>query len=168
MNLPNQSFIEENRQDYILQQRILPYLDQFLGHVFEKICVEYLRELNSTQARPFEMDRVGRYWEGNQEIDIVAFDRNRNQVFLAECKWSTKKVGLDILHNLQRKSEVINQVLPVKKIYYGLFSRSGFTDAILKKRSEDLILVDLRKLEEIFALLSAKSAAHYSSTTRQK
>jgi hypothetical protein len=144
--MPNQSYIEENRQDFLLQQRILPFLDQYLGEVFEKICIEFLKRLNLSSKLPLQLDHIGRYWKNGTEIDLVAFDSNREQVFAGECKWSTKKVGTNILDELIVKSSSLQQETGFKKVYYGLFSKSGFTDGLRQTKRRDLFLFDLKDL----------------------
>ncbi len=144
--MPNQSYIEENRQDFLLQQRILPFLDQYLGDVFEKVCIEFLKRLNRSSELPFQFDRIGRYWKNGAEIDIVAFDSNREQAFIAECKWSSKKVGTNILDELIVKSSVLQQKNNFKKIYYALFSKSSFADGLRQTKRRDLFLFDLKDL----------------------
>jgi hypothetical protein len=60
---------------------------------------------------------------------------------VGECKYSNKKVGVDILKELERKSEKIELNLPIKN--YLLFSKSGFTEDLLEieKDREDVVLV---------------------------
>ncbi|MGH7456630.1 MAG: DUF234 domain-containing protein, partial [bacterium] len=144
--MPNQSYIEENRQDFLLQQRILPFLDQYLGEVFEKVCIEFLKRLNLSSKLPIQFDHIGRYWKNGTEIDIVAFDSNREQAFVGECKWSTKKVGTNILDDLIIKSSLLQRENGFKKIYYGLFSKTGFTDGLRQTKRRDLFLFDLKDL----------------------
>jgi hypothetical protein len=144
--MPNQSYIEENRQDFLLRQRILPFLDQYLGEVFEKVCIEFLKRRNLSSKLPFQFDHIGRYWKNGTEIDIVAFDSNREQAFAGECKWSTKKVGTNILDNLIVKSALLQRENGFKKILYGLFSKSGFTDGLRQTKRRDLFLFDLKDL----------------------
>jgi hypothetical protein len=144
--MPNQGYIEENRQDFLLRQRILPFLDQYLGEVFEKVCIEFLKRVDRSSQLPLQIDRVGRYWKNGAEIDIVAFDSNREQAFAGECKWSTKKVGTNILDDLIVKSSLLQQEFGFKKIYYGLFSKSGFTDGLRQIKRRDLFLFDLKDL----------------------
>ncbi len=144
--MPNQSYIEENRQDFLLQQRILPFLDQYLGEVFEKVCIEFLKRLNLSSKLPIQLDHIGRYWKNGIEIDIVAFDSNREQALAGECKWSAKKVGTNILDDLIVKSSSLQRENGFKKIYYGLFSKSGFTDGLRQTKRRDLFLFDLKDL----------------------
>ncbi|MDZ7292934.1 MAG: ATP-binding protein [candidate division KSB1 bacterium] len=145
--MPNQSYIEENRQDFLLQQRILPFLDQYLGEVFENVCIEFLKQRSRLSKLPFPIDRIGRHWKGETEIDIVAFDANREQALVAECKWSTKKVGTNILDDLIVKSSLLQRENGFKKIYYALLSKAGYTDGLRQTNRPDLFLFDLRDLE---------------------
>lgn len=144
--MPNQSFIEEGRQDFVLQQRIIPFFDQFLGSAFEQVCSDYLKRINGQDRLPLQFDKIGRYWQGETEIDIVAFDLNRDKALLAECKWSTKPVGINILDDLVKKSAVIQKEMNFKQVYYTIFSRSGFTNALEKMNRPDLKLIDLKDL----------------------
>jgi AAA+ ATPase superfamily predicted ATPase len=144
--MPNQSFIEEGRRDFVLKQRIVPFFDQFLGNVFEHVCIDFMKRANGSAKLPLQFDKIGHYWQGETEIDIVAFDMNNEQAFLAECKWSTKPVGTNILDDLVKKSVVVQNKMNFKQINYGIFSRSGFTDALKKMNRSDLFLFDLNDL----------------------
>ncbi len=145
--MPNQSFIEEGRRDFVLTQRILPYLDQYLGNVFEKVCVEYLRKINGTQRLPFSFDKIGKFWQHENEIDIIAFDLNFKNILIVECKWTSSPVGIDIFDGLIRKSGVVPGNFTAGKVYYGIFSKSGFTDSMNKIERPDLFLFDLKDLD---------------------
>ena len=52
----------------------------------------------------------------------------------------TKKVGTDILHDLQKKAKKIDSDIPIK--HYILFSKSGFTDELKKLQCGEIILVE--------------------------
>lgn len=47
---------------------------------------------------------IGRWWDGEDEIDIVALDGEGSYMF-CECKWPAKKVGVSVLNELQRKAK---------------------------------------------------------------
>ena len=145
--MPNQSFIEENRQEFVLQQRILPYLDQFMGKTFEQVCIDFLKRMNREDKLPFMINKIGNYWQGETEIDIVAFDIDYKYALFAECKWTTKKVGTNILEELKAKSFLLQQQFDIKNIYYGLFSKSGFTESLKQNNSPDVLLFNLNDLE---------------------
>jgi AAA+ ATPase superfamily predicted ATPase len=91
-------------------------------------------------------DLAGRWWNGNEEIDLVAVEGDE-PVFAAECKWSKRPVGIEILKDLRRKASLISWEGPRDDLRLGLFSRSGFTKEIeaLGKKGE-IELIDVRKI----------------------
>ena len=94
-----------------------------------------------------EINRYGRWWDKNSKIDIVGI--GESDIIFGECKWSNKKVGINILEELIKKSE--NVEVNNKNRSYILFSKSGFTDELLKRAedSKELYLIELKDIEEI-------------------
>jgi hypothetical protein len=136
----------EGGERKVLEEEILPHLDNFIGQVFDKICVEILRYLVEGKKIKLSYDRAGRWWNGNEEIDLVAV-RGHEPVFVAECKWSKKPIGIDILKELRRKASLISSEDPGKSLHLGLFSRSGFTKEIeTLGRKGEVELIDVRKI----------------------
>ncbi len=144
--LPYKSRLVEEGGRKILEREILPQLDHFTGQVFDKICVEILRHRVKQGKMKLTYDSAGRWWSGNEEIDLVAVQGD-HPIFAAECKWSKKPVGIDILRDLQRKASLIAPGGRAGGIRLGLFSRSGFTKEVetLGKRGE-VDLIDVRKI----------------------
>jgi hypothetical protein len=64
---------------------------------------------------------------------------------LAECKWSSKPVGSDILANLERKTNLIWPELENREVRFALYSRSGFTGQLIRdaQARADVMLLDL-------------------------
>ncbi len=144
---PNLGFIEENRHDYVLREKIIPQLNQYIGPIFENVCIEFLKAINLRGKIPFEIFKIGRYWEKRTEIDIIAYDQNKKNILIGECKWSNKKVGTDILENLIEKSKELNEIHEAQ-IYYALFSKSGFTKALKDQTGSHVLLFDLKDIEK--------------------
>ena len=68
-------------------------------------------------------------------------------VFVAECKWSKKAIGIDVLQNLQRKVSLLAPEGRTANIRLGLFSRSGFTKELEDLGKKDKIeLIDIPKI----------------------
>lgn len=134
---PNLSYLEEGDIEYVWQHKILPGLDSFIGPVFEQICIQVLKQRNRSNTLPFKASRIGRWWDRQHEIDIVAYDGGSAGVenagaasgnyLLCECKWTAKPVGLNILEKLRTKAAFFPQA---GRIYYGLFSKSGFREEL--------------------------------------
>ncbi len=129
-----------------MEREILPHLDHFIGQGFDKICAEIWRYLVGAGRIKMDYDRAGRWWNGNEEIDLVVLAGDA-PVFAAECKWSKKAIGIDILRDLQRKVSLLAPEGRAERIRLGLFSRSGFTREVeeLRKKGE-VELMDIRKV----------------------
>jgi hypothetical protein len=105
---------------------------------YERVCQEIILEY---QAGIFNFERVGRWWDKNKEIDLVALNYDTRQILFAEAKWSNKLIGLNILNELREKARYIDWHRDSRKEYFALFSKSGFTDDMLKSaKQEDVFL----------------------------
>ena len=69
------------------------------------------------------MRNIGRWWNSEEEIDVVAYDDRQSFIF-GECKWKNKKVGLNVFYDLERKA---NNFFDALQRYFILFSKSGFS-----------------------------------------
>ncbi len=90
-------------------------LNQYLGHVFEDVCAEYVRKHGYND--------VGRWWKGPDEIDIVA--TSDDSMLLAECKYRNELTDADPIDDLMEKSKKIRT--NGMTVRYALFSKSGYT-----------------------------------------
>jgi hypothetical protein len=129
--LPNKSRLEEGRTGPVLEaiKADLPALE---AENYEALAAEILRDLES---KVFRFDRVGRWWDRNEEIDLVALDEKENRILFGEAKWSVKPVGVNILEDLRRKSRLVDWRRASRKERFCLFSRSGFTEELLRVAS---------------------------------
>lgn len=130
----NKTLIEFNdNKKQVYQTLILPNLNDYIGHLFEDICKDYMLLHISTNKIPFVFNQIGRWWGTNgitkteEEIDIVSFTNDNKNAFFAECKWKNEKVGINVLKELIRKSELLPQF---QNKFYGIFSKSGFTQEV--------------------------------------
>lgn len=123
------SLIEMEKQEVIINQKILPELSMFLGKRFEQFCVEYLHEMNGTSELPILFTEVGGWWGTNpktkqqEEIDIVAVE-NKDKAIFCECKWRNEKTDVGVIETLVERSKL----LPYQEKYYIVFSKSEFTE----------------------------------------
>lgn len=129
-----------------LKKIILNTYNEYLGFVIEDIFSQYLIELNKNHEIYFE--NSGTWWNRQgEEIDIVMTNKNNKTLYICECKFTSEKIGIDILEKLKEKSKKINWMNNQRKTIYVLFSKSGFTKNLKnKKNEEELILYDLSSL----------------------
>ncbi len=135
---PNLSYLEEGEIDFVWSHKIKSDINAYIGFVFEDICIQRLKKMNRQAQLAFKAKKIGRWWDNQNEIDIVAYDE-KNSFLFCECKWRRKKVGKSVLMDLQNKSKKFPQA---KEKYFGFFSKSGFTSELtnISKEHKNIIL----------------------------
>lgn len=139
---PNVSELEAGDVNSIYEYAIKPSLDTYTSYIFEDICREYLRRLNMHNKLPFRYTKIGRWWNKDTELDIMAVDKDKDNFILGECKFKNSAFDLSELN------DTIVKFKPKKKtakVYYYLFSKSGFTDNVVtaaKEKGIRLVTVD--------------------------
>lgn len=130
--LPYKSQLELGNSNYAML-KIKENFSGFISKVYEDLSVEYT-------LKNYPLLKAGRWWSKDEEIDVVGV--SEKFILVGECKYSNKKVGIDILQQLERKSKKIELNLPIKQ--YLLFSKSGFTQELLEieKDRDDVVLID--------------------------
>ena len=129
--LPYKSQLELGNTNYAMV-KIKENFSGFVAKIYEDLAVEYT-------LKNYPLLKAGRWWNKDEEIDVVGV--NEKFIVVGECKYSNKKVGIDILKELERKSKKIESTLPIK--HYLLFSKSGFTKELMaiEKSREDVVLI---------------------------
>jgi hypothetical protein len=146
----NRTLLETGAQETVWQRRILPDYNNYMGSVFERICKDYLLRKNSLGELPILFTSIGRWWGTNPEdhnqveVDLIAQDDNN--YLMCECKWKNETLGISVLNELQRKADVFSKKR--NETWYVLFSKAGFTKAIMEEAEKDksIILVDIQEL----------------------
>jgi AAA+ ATPase superfamily predicted ATPase len=137
---------------------IAPVLSEHVAPIFEDLCREWIRRELGGQA-----SRVGSWW-GNaldelrragqrqsEEIDVVGLRRGAVSV-VAECKWTGKPMGRQVLDELEGYKLPAMRQAKVKIASEGpsiaLFSKSGFDRRLVGLAAErtDVRLVGLDEL----------------------
>lgn len=135
---PYHSDLEIGRHDEVLRK----FREQFnllTAAVYEDVCRELVWQW---QNHLFPFERTGKWWNKNEEIDLVAVNQNTNQILFGECKWTEKPLGTNIFGDLKKKAKMVEWNMENRKEYFMLFSKSGFTDEMIKiAREEKVILI---------------------------
>jgi len=85
---------------------------------------------------------VGRWWYGEDEIDIVGLAPEDDRVLLAECKWTSEPIGHSLVDSLRDKATRVQWGPDTRTEEFALFSKSGFVDG-LADDLDDWSLFDL-------------------------
>jgi len=140
---PYKSYLEMDNYDYVLEKMFsgLKYNDNvnsgfksITAQVYERVAVELLI---TWQDKIFAFERVGRYWDSDQEIDVVGLSSSEKNIIFGECKWSEKPVGTNIYEELKKKAANVEWNKDDRKECYILFSKSGFTEEMIKIAKQD-------------------------------
>ena len=127
---PNLSDILFGRGPQLLEQQVLPALDDYLLPVFEAVCAEYLERLAGTGQTPFVYKHTGAWWTGGTKrepffrIPLVAMDEQH--CVLGICHSAAQPAGRELLDRLLTPLELFGE----RKRYCCIFSTSGFTEEL--------------------------------------
>jgi AAA+ ATPase superfamily predicted ATPase len=142
---PNRSRIEIRDTEPVLSE-IKSNLPLHVSQTFEEVCAEFLAKLNRSGKLPLSFSKLGPWWYGEEEIDLVALDEGGGRILLGECKWQDEVDAERILWDLRRKSETIRWGGEERKEYYAVFAKS------FKRKAEepDVMCFDLSDIEKFF------------------
>ena len=149
----NRTLIETGAKEAVWMKRIEPDYNNYMGLVFEKICMDYLNVQNAKGQLPILFTSIGRWWGTNPatrnqvEIDLIANDGK--DYLIGECKWRNEKLDLAVLQDLKQKADIFSRNRT--HTWFVLFSKSGFTQAVVEEaeKNDNIILVSIDKLMEI-------------------
>ena len=135
---PYQSYLEIDDFTYV-EEKIKLEFNQFVSIVFENLS----RRLMFKLKFPFAIEKCGRWWDKDNEIDVVGI--GGDNIIFGECKWSKKHIGMSILIELQTKSKSVIWGTKNRNEYFVLFSKSGFSSDLVqfKKDNDNLFLIDV-------------------------
>ncbi len=134
----NRSRLEIGGADQVLRM----IKDSFAHHistVYEDACMDLCANLMRDRLMQYTL--IGKWWNKNEEIDIVALDEGTKTAYFGECKWSGKKIGDDIYKELVRKSQSVDWHKDGRKDRYMLFSKSGFTQRMTELAGKEGVLL---------------------------
>lgn len=150
----NLSELEAGDIDGVYKYSIKPFIDSYASKAFENVCIQFLRKKNAKSSLQIRFKKIGRWWEKDCEIDILAFGE-KDECIVGECKWQNAKIGISDLEHLKSKAKKAKVSSP----YYYLFSKSGFTDELIKLAEKDryITLVGLNEIEEAFDMVFSRN-----------
>jgi AAA+ ATPase superfamily predicted ATPase len=118
-------------------------MPQYLSIVYEKVAKDVLWEYSHLF---FPFDSIGKWWDRNDEIDLIGLNKEMNKALFVEVKWTEKPVGTNILQDLKAKSEKASMGKKEITKHYALFSKRGFTDDVIRiAGNEGIVLFEKDK-----------------------
>ncbi len=115
--LNNQTLESGNAHHVVenLDRRLNPYL----SFKFEKFTASALPHLD---IAPWT--HIGKWWNKQEEIDVVALDENKNKILFAECKWQQNVDAPAILAQLKEKARLVDWKNDQREEHYAVFAKS--------------------------------------------
>lgn len=147
--VPKYKLLIERNQSEPLWAAIQDDLAIFTSKVFEEYCKNWLLSKNGQDIYPMLILQIGSWWGNHplvrekqpEEIDILAWGANKDEMLIGECKWRTQDIGIDVVNKLEERSTFFNR--PKKTLF--LFSKSSFSEAdkaLAKSKNIKLIRFD--------------------------
>ena len=138
---PERARIELGQSDFVLERIKANFIDNHVAHIYENVCRSELWRLAAEEVLQF--NKVGRWWNNKEEIDIVALDSTGDEIVFAECKYRTQPSDIDVFYDLLRKKELVLWNKDKRREKFVLFSIGGFTSRLIELAGErdDLLLV---------------------------
>ncbi len=117
--------------------RIKPYFSEYMGKVFEDICMQYLWTKLFNEDSPVCFSDLGRWWGTNpetkkqEEVNIIG-EEDKDTALLCECKWTNEETDAVVLEKLSDRTRLFNY----KNKHLMLFAKKGFTKRCENKAAE--------------------------------
>lgn len=144
---PNRSTLEQGETAPV-REAVEETLSSHASWTFEDVCRQAVR----TPTFPVACSRVGRWWYGEDEIDVAGVDEESETLLLGECKWTAEAVGTDVLGALEALEPSVRWRGTNRSVVYALFARSGFTAGLEDEAAgrADLHLFDVGDVLDLF------------------
>lgn len=140
---PNISLIESGQKEAVMNQIRQNFIINHAAHIYEDICIEKFQQINGTERLGVLYNKVGRWWDARNEIDLVALNAEENEVLFGECKYRNRNMDIDVLEDLEKKAATVPWKKQERNEKYILFSISGYTEKLKAAagQREDVILM---------------------------
>jgi AAA+ ATPase superfamily predicted ATPase len=101
----NQEYIEQDRQEILIENKIMPELNAFIGRIFEDIILSEIIKKEGYKNYLF-----GRWWSNELESELVGIDKKNKEILIGEVKFSklSRSDIFKIEKSLKEKARFIN------------------------------------------------------------
>ena len=140
---PNRVFLEIDRDNLVMQKIKNDFVDHHVSYIYEDICKQEMWNLNADGKLNMMFDKLGRWWNAKEEIDLVGIDSMGEDIIFGECKYyKNKLIDVDVFYQLKEKAKLVEWKKDERKESYILFSITGYTKELkrLAQEREDLML----------------------------
>jgi len=135
--LPYTGAIEQGQGAGLVEQILRPTWEQFVAITWEELARQSVYHLARQYTPNFWPETIGSWWNARNQIDVVAVSYQQRIAWLGEARWRGQPMGMADLEQLQKKAVAWQGNESGWRLYYALFSRSGFTAPLQKRADSD-------------------------------
>lgn len=138
---------------YAASKEIMDDISNFMGDVFEKICLEYLIRQAKADKLDFIPYKIGKWWGNNpyikaqDDVDILLIDKTGKKALFVECKFTNKKMPHEEYEDLKTAMLAFDEIENKKMMF---ISKSGYEDSVKRHAKKDgTILLEIDDLYKV-------------------
>jgi len=128
-----------------VKKRLENMKQDFSDLVYDQLVMEMLKK----SFKEDRIEKIGSYWDKNNEIDILAKTKS-GKIVAGICKYSKSKAKKSELTKLKEQCAKAQ----LEPDVFVIFSKSGFSNELKKEKSETLKLFALKNLKSLMDDLS--------------
>ncbi len=130
-------------------------INTYFGKKFEKVCQEiFLEKIKG-------INKIGKWWYKDKEIDIIALDEAQKNVYFVECKWQDNVDPQKVLENLKEKSKSVVWNNNERQEHFVIFAKS------FSKKIDNVLLIDMNDLMRFFSVLKDRDWNEKEQNTKK-
>ena len=118
-------------------------INQFALEAFIKVGTEYIALMDSMGRLPVKIERTGRWWGKNGDIDIIGVSHDQKYV-IGKCNWLNDTFKFSDFEELMYNISLAK----IGKDYIYLFSKGSF-DSELKEFAQENSNINLISLNDL-------------------
>jgi len=141
----NKQELEKENSELVLKN-IKNEIEQYVSKKFENFAVELLSIANVK-----EFNKIGRWWDKEREIDIVALNDSKKEIILGECKWQDNVETMKLLNDLKEKAKYVKWNINKRKDIYILFAKS-FDKKVKEFEGNEVYCFDLKDMTNMLEI----------------
>ncbi len=140
---PNRSELMMDKVNAVYEEKISPYLDEYVGEYFADVCTEFLKLMNLHHRLPDNFIWWDRWYGKHGTIDILSQSADKKSL-VGRCLWAEEVAGMEDYDKLLELSKEAGAIPD----YCYVFSRKGFSDELqgFVKEHENIKLIGLEDL----------------------
>lgn len=133
---PNSSLIKQRSYDALFSQHG-EILTKLVAKSYEDASAEFIRN-----TKLFNFEKLDRWWDRENEIDLVGLNKEENTILFVETKWNNKPIGTEVLNGLKNKAKTVIWGEQNRKELFALIAKGGFSNQLIKQaRNEGVVLI---------------------------